>query len=157
MWTPFEREKKQYSFILYSSYSSSGDWGLPLCNLLKKYPDLFFILCSLTGYIFNTYLIKPNISILFFHYYFNDILAGILFISYVNLILILCRFSYRIKSHPLHCLLLMLLIGCIWESDLGFLGIHNTSDPWDILCYLTGTIINLFISNFNKPKNVSTF
>lgn len=156
VWTSIEREKKQYCSVFHLGCIGSCHWNLHLRNLLKKYPDLSFILCSLIGYAINTYFIKPNTSILFFHYYMNDILAGILFISYVNFICILCRFSYRMKEHFAHAIVFMLVVGCIWESDLSFLGIHNTSDLWDILCYLTGTMINLCISFLHKPKKVTT-
>ena len=113
-----------------------------------KKEDGCFLLISLMCYACNQYLIKPNTVIPFFHCCANDLLAGMLFVSYVNLLLIYSKYSYRIKEHPLHCLLLIFLIGCIWEMDLGFLGIHNTSDPMDILWYLIGALINLGITTW---------
>jgi hypothetical protein len=74
----------------------------------------------------------------FFSGYFDDLLAPILLLSYVNLILSI----YNKKIYTLRYLILfILLVSIVWEYLVVYIKPDSVSDPLDILCYILGTII----------------
>lgn len=74
----------------------------------------------------------------FFSGYFDDLLAPILLLSYVNLILSI----YNKKIYTLRYLILfILLVSIVWEYLVVYIKPNSVSDPFDILCYVLGTII----------------
>ena len=80
-----------------------------------------------------------SLRIVFFDWYFNDILAGIFFLAYTNLLL--CPAKKRLNGF--FCNLLYILCwGLAWEYVIpDFLPVNATSDIWDVAAYLTGGTI----------------
>ena len=69
--------------------------------------------------------------------HFNDLMAGILFPAYVNLVLSL--FGMRMRSW-LEPLLFTLVAGIFWEYVTPLYRPQSVSDVWDIVAYLVGTL-----------------
>ena len=80
-----------------------------------------------------------SLRIVFFDWYFNDILAGIFFLAYTNLLL--CPAKKRLNGFFSN-LLYILCWGLAWEYVIpDFLPVNATSDIWDVAAYLTGGTI----------------
>ena len=115
-----------------------------MLNFFQKYYRfencLIFITCVLL-YDFNK-LIFLNISYYhlnyFFSCYFDDLLAPILFFSYMNLILsFIDKKIYSIK----YLILIIILCSFLWEYLAIFIKPGSVSDPIDVLSYFIGTLI----------------
>lgn len=115
--------------------------------MLKKYDFILSLSCILL-YALNNLVIKPNTEIIFFHWYFNDLLAGALFLSYCSYILLISKYHYILKDHILVSLGLILVAGILWEIKFAFLNRVSVSDPVDIVFYLFGAILNLCCYRF---------
>lgn len=107
----------------------------------------FFILnFSLPGlciilYLVNNYFIKPFYSLSFTGNYFNDILAGIVLLSYSNILLsFYSRKDLLIKKFDI-MMVFLLAAGLFWEYITPLYKPGALSDVRDIPAYLTGGII----------------
>jgi len=99
-----------------------------------------FITCVILHFMNVLVFLKINNSSLhyFFSCYFDDLLAPILLLSYVNLLLSI----YNKKLYTLRYLILfILLVSIVWEYLVVYIKPNSVSDPFDILCYVLGTII----------------
>lgn len=86
-----------------------------------------------------------NISILseIFRYHFNDYLGGIVFLSYVNIIL---SFSKYKQANDLKSVLIYATICSIaWEGIIPIFSSKSTGDVLDVLAYFAGALTYYFI------------
>lgn len=109
------------------------------------YSDITAVLSSVILYLINTFALKPLFHSPFLNNYFNDILGGLLFIAYLNLLFgwFRVREQYLRKYHVI--VIILLAAGTGWEY-LTPLYKESTSDPWDLLAYQAGGLI-YFIAN----------
>ena len=115
---------------------------------------LIFLICILL-YLLNI-LILSSINYyelnVFFTGYFNDLLAPLLLFSYINLILSLNNKNvYSIK----YLIIIIILCSFIWEYLIPFFKPTSVTDPIDVICYLTGTIIYWMIHKNWTQKNIN--
>ena len=90
--------------------------------------------------------VKNNIDIeiigSFLRCYFNDLICGIAFPAYCNLLL-------RTKNKSLEKLwkivLLLVICGTVWETIPVIVFNHGVSDIFDIICYIVGGILYYII------------
>lgn len=95
------------------------------------------------------YLINKNSDILygilprpFMRNHFNDLLAGCLFPSYVNIVLRTARFDYQIDS-LLSVLITEMVCSLFWEVLAPLYLARSTCDPIDVICYILGGMLYL--------------
>ncbi|NUM71708.1 MAG: hypothetical protein HUU43_12735 [Ignavibacteriaceae bacterium] len=104
------------------------------------YLDISVAVSSVLLYLINSLVLKHLLHSPFLSFYFNDIMGGALFISYLNLL-----FGwFRVKEHLLRkfhvIVFIMLAAGVGWEY-LTPLYKESTSDPYDLLAYQAGGLI----------------
>ena len=79
--------------------------------------------------------------------WFNDIVGGCTFIALVNLLL--SWYGYRTFSNIIYISAILLLCGIFWEYVTPLFRHSTTSDPYDILAYISGGIIYTIILKIN--------
>ena len=103
----------------------------------------FIILFCIILYIVNNCIFKwiENAFQEFFVCWFNDLLAPILVLSYINF-----RFGDNYKLNSLFTILLLCTVFCIvWEIGGLIIKQNSTFDPLDIACYYIGDLMFYFI------------
>ena len=118
--------------------------------------DGYILAAAFLVYLVNRFCLKESIDIPILRYilrcHFNDFLAGILFLAYINLLLSFSKFSHiRVQSLPAAAAI-MGLCGIAWEYVLPLLHGRGTCDPWDILAYICGGIAYTLIVKQNFPN-----
>ena len=119
-------------------------------SLRKK--NLLVILITVLLYLLNQQF-KGQISNesikWFMSCYFNDIIGGMTFIAYSNII-----FSFRkiIIAKLWHIELLMFSCGIFWELITPIYRTDTVSDVWDILAYMIGGLLYSFL--IRNEKNI---
>jgi len=112
---------------------------------------IFF--ASISLYILNQLILKHlNIIYLtnFFNFYFNDVLAQILMLSYSNFLM------GKINKPILklrYIILVVLACGIIWEFVAPLYKSRSTLDLFDFLAYLAGGLIYYIIISLWMGKN----
>ena len=108
---------------------------------------------TLIIYAFNRFFLK-KINIPVFGYilknHFNDFLGGFLFCCYVNAILVYTNRKQITKFWLL--ILFMLPVSISWEFVFPLFLKYSTSDIFDVICYLFGTITYYFVMKFTIKK-----
>ena len=99
--------------------------------------DVFLVLVCCILYGVNRFL-RVKLDSIFLRCYFNDLLAGVAFPSYVNLLLSLAN-KRVFKLHSL--LLLMFAVGCFWEFVAPIYIPYATTDVFDLVSYCCGAFI----------------
>lgn len=122
-------------------------------RIMQKKYNLTIIAITLILYSFNQ-ITKSFIYIKaikwFMVCYFNDIVGGITFISYCNVI---CGvFVNRQIIKLLQIEMLMFFCGLFWEYITPIFRKNTTSDIWDILAYMIGGFIYWIIVKRIKIK-----
>ena len=117
--------------------------------------NLFLILFFISLYILNQKYLKYNLDLCFFRYHFNDILAGGIIITYVNLLFIFLR-------KPQYCLRQFWIIVCVnivigffWEFITPFYRPDSITDPYDLVAYTSGGCLYYTIINVFNSKHIS--
>lgn len=127
-------------------------------NTLKKlnrFENISIFFMAVLLHFMNTFIfLNINNSTLhyFFSCYFDDLLAPILLLSYVNLLLSI----YNKKIYTLRYLILfILLVSIVWEYLIVYVKPDSVSDPFDMLCYVLGTIIYWIIhTKWNRNTKI---
>jgi len=113
-----------------------------------RFENLMIFTISILMYVLNTLIFSKITSFklnYFFNCYFNDLLAPILLLSYINLLLsILKEKIYSLK----YLILIILLCSIVWEYLIIYFKPNSVSDPLDVLFYLLGTLIYWFLADF---------
>lgn len=104
--------------------------------------NISIIFGSLGVYALNQLYIKKVVSISFFHYYFNDVIAGLLLISVANLLIEISPHRQNTFKTAISIYTLTLFAGIFWEYVAPFYR-GGTSDPFDLVAYIAGATIYL--------------
>ena len=72
--------------------------------------------------------------------YFNDVLGGLAFMAYTNLLISLVQPRYRVRN-PLLGVAYIFLCGLFWEYASPLFRPDAVADPWDLLAYCTGAVL----------------
>lgn len=122
----------------------------------KKYWAILTI--GITLYLTNNLILKnsPFISLnIFFNNYFNDILAPIVYLSYLNIIsLILVK--KELKS-PLIIFSIIIICSFFWEFVALFVKQGSVFDPIDVISYFIGGLIFYIINYKKKNKTIEIY
>lgn len=119
-------------------------------NEFKLNKLIFIIVVILyysNNYVFKNYT-TGNLNYIFKNH-FNDFLGGILFMSYLNIILYTNKIL--IKNYLLS-IFIMFLAGLFWEFGAIYLKPTLTSDWIDVFCYIFGGIIYIFLIRHIKLR-----
>jgi len=98
---------------------------------------IFFLIYTLNR-IFKSYISFPIISYICQNH-LNDFIGGLLFCSYVNILLLLNHKKPLIKLIQLY--LLMVPVAISWEYIFPLFLSYSTSDIIDVIMYLLGTLL----------------
>ena len=124
---------------------------------MSRTKDLTIIKTTIGLYLTNQY-IKNKISIKVIKYfmccYFNDIIGGITFTAYCNLVFI---FHNKKINKLWHYELLLLFAGLYWEYLTPLFRKDTVSDIWDIVAYMTGGIIYWLIQFQGVKRTMKKF
>ena len=111
---------------------------------------LIFFFIYIINRIFKKYISLPIIGYICKNH-LNDFIGGFLFCIYVNMILILNNKKPICKFYIL--ILFMLCVSLTWEYLFPLFLPYSTSDFFDVISYMLGTI--LYYLMFNKlNKNI---
>lgn len=94
----------------------------------------------------DTYYI-PYLSYIL-RYHFNDYLAGIVFLAYLNIILAISKYKHIKVLKLSQVIFTGILIGTFWEYITPIYKSDSTSDIIDVICYVLGAISYKFIYSF---------
>lgn len=128
-------------------------------NIRNCFKDFFiFVFCFVLYGINEVFLKQTNWSIQwFFVGYYNDLLAPIILLSYINILL--KTFFEIIFLNFLILSIFILLVGCFWEYITPYYKV-TTSDPNDLLAYYLGFItywlirrLLVYYSNFMRSSS----
>ena len=109
----------------------------------KKF-DFLILFVNFVLFIINSIFLKGNNNV-FFDGYFNDILAGMIILSYSNLLLDCIE---RRINKIYFMFIFMVFCGVFWEFVFPMFHSSSTSDVVDILAYLVGGLFYYFINHF---------
>lgn len=83
---------------------------------------------------------------IFFISYFNDLICPLLFLSYVNILMMTT--GKEIKRLPV-LLLLALVASLVWEFVAPIVKPTSVTDLIDIVCYLVGSVVYWLLMRLN--------
>lgn len=109
--------------------------------------NIYLIAISVTLAILNIIFLKNielGIFTTIFNNYFNDFLAAILILAYINICL--SFIDYEIKSLKI-LIPIILIMSFVWEYTAIFIKQYSVFDYLDIMVYLIGTIVYWSIIN----------
>jgi len=113
--------------------------------LVKK--NIIILIIFLSIYLINRFL-KPYIDISIIEYiqkcHLNDFLGGAVFCIYTNMILIFNKKKPITNFYQL--MVFMLFVALIWEYFFPLILPYSTSDIFDVVSYLLGTITYYFLN-----------
>jgi hypothetical protein len=128
-----------------------------LVESVRKRPiNLILLISVIIAYLFNNLFLKEQSSgllRLFFVGYFNDLICPLFFFSYANMLLI--TVNKEITRLWVTCLI-SFCTSCVWEFVAPLMKPSSTTDPLDIVCYVTGGIVYWAILRYIKNKNEGT-
>jgi len=118
-----------------------------LHNILKERNSRFdavVLRSSMSLYLLNQAIFKKIFeNIKFFHYYFNDLLAPIVALSFLNLLYGIRQLK---KIVTFRQIMLFCVVGAIfWEWVAIYIRPNSTFDVWDIVAYFVGAFIYIGI------------
>ena len=86
----------------------------------------------------NQAVLKPRLGHPLLHGHLNDVLAGVVFIAYTNLLCLAVTRGRRWLRRAGACLVLMLAVGLFWEVVTPLYRADSVADPRDLLAYVAG-------------------
>jgi len=107
----------------------------------NRYLVIINVIITLLGvglYAINQMYLKDHLEVKFFHCYFNDILAGLLIIAYINLLFILVEKSQYCLKRLWSILAVNVVIGFFWEFITPFYRHNSITDNYDLFAYIFG-------------------
>ena len=112
--------------------------------------NAFILICSACLYCLNRFLLKRIIQAPVISYvlkcHFNDFIAGIAILAYINFILSISRYhSRKISTFP-EGISITFICGLLWEYLIPIIIPHGTSDFLDVLSYMTGGATYILLS-----------
>lgn len=122
--------------------------------------DFLVILLVSAAYSINRFWLKnavdwPVVSYIL-QCHFNDWLAGIGIIAYLNLVFSFSKYRHIRITQNRTAVPVCLICGVLWEYGFPLVYPHGTSDVWDIISYVLGGIVYILLSKQQKliTKNV---
>lgn len=113
-----------------------------LLNKSTKINLNIFIICLVIYFVNrltnDTYYI-PYLSYVL-RYHFNDYLAGIVFLAYLNIILGISKYKQIRVLKWIPVIFTGIIIGTFWEYITPIYKSDSTSDVIDVICYILGAI-----------------
>ncbi|WP_426350247.1 hypothetical protein ACPWSR_03140 [Alloiococcus sp. CFN-8] len=107
----------------------------------KKNINILFITLSI--YAFNRFYLKSIIEIpvlsVILRNHFNDFLAGVAFLAYLNFILSYYKMGKYQVNNFIGAIITAFLCGVFWEFITPLYKVNSTSDWFDILAYILGS------------------
>ncbi len=117
--------------------------------------NLFLILFFIFLYILNQKYLKHYLDLCFFRYHFNDILAGGIIITYINLLFIFLRKSQYCLRRFWIIVCVNIVIGFFWEFITPFYRQDSITDVYDLIAYTSGGCLYYIIINVFNSKHMS--
>lgn len=120
--------------------------------------DLFIILVISIAYSLNRFYLKTIVDVPIISYilkcHFNDFLAGIGIIAYLNLLFAVSKYRQLKVSSYAMAMSLCFLCGMLWEYVFPLVFPHGTSDILDVLSYMIGgtAYIKLLRTHMNRQS-----
>ena len=118
--------------------------------------NIVFLICSACLYCLNRFLLKKIVQTPVVGYllkcHFNDFLAGIAFLAYVNLLLSLSKYRCKVITTFPKGISISLACGVLWEFIFPLLFPHGTSDYLDIIAYILGGIVYILLIRIPNKK-----
>ena len=121
--------------------------------------NVIVLLCIACLYCVNRFWLKETISLPVISYvlkcHFNDFLAGIAILAYINLMLSISKYHNKaILTFPKG---FGVALGCglLWEYLLPIFFPHGTSDIYDVLAYLLGGVSYISIIHLISRRTQS--
>ena len=129
-----------------------------LMTRIKENCNLRIIAYVLFLYGLNRFYLKNTVTIPIISYllksHFNDWLAGIFIIAYINFVLGNSRFiAYQIHTFPFASLT-TILCGVFWEYITPNIFHYGVSDKYDIVAYFLGGITYLLLHYFFADNGI---
>lgn len=123
----------------------------------KNNISFLFILASVYGV--NRLWLREAISHPIIGYilkcHFNDYLAGIAIIAYINLVLSLSKYHEKMITTYFKGFIITSLCGIIWEYILPKVLPHGTSDFFDVISYVLGGITYIWLIRAQQFYNIT--
>lgn len=117
--------------------------------------DLKVILLLSLAYGINRFWLKKVVRIPVVSYllkcHFNDFLAGICILAYINLLRSFSRYRHRQLRSGIAAVLVCFFCGLLWEYILPAVFPHGTSDVWDLVAYILGGAAYIVLRNRFSP------
>lgn len=118
-----------------------------------KMRNALFISTAAILYCINNYM-KQCIFCPFLHWYFNDILAGMMIIAYLHLVLYIpVKRDFVLSIWAIE--MVEIMCGIFWEWAAPAFKPTAVADPWDLLAYMAGGAIYWIISSGCRKKPVN--
>jgi hypothetical protein len=105
---------------------------------------------SLVVYVLNQTILKPNIQITFLHNHLNDVAAGVLLISYINVLSIITKQNRFTLLKLQYILIILTLAGLFWEYITPLYLSKSVADPKDVIAYILGGLIYWLVVRISK-------
>ena len=96
---------------------------------------------ALLLYIVNRLYLKGVMDWLFIQHYFNDVLAGMVIVAFVNILAVLGNQRRLLLIHIFRILLFTFFCGVFWEYVTPLYLSYSVADPFDVLAYMTGGML----------------
>ncbi|GGM41924.1 hypothetical protein GCM10011351_30020 [Paraliobacillus quinghaiensis] len=110
-----------------------------MSKLFKQ--SLGIAIVTLSLYTFNKLYLSNHVFIRLINYYFNDILGGVLIVSYTNMVSILLHQYKLVLLKVPNIILFTLAVGLFWEYVTPLYYTKSITDLYDVLAYITGGLI----------------
>ncbi|MCL2688133.1 MAG: hypothetical protein FWE58_06315 [Methanobrevibacter sp.] len=124
--------------------------AIKLKNLIKNHNNrlnIYLIIITIFLALINILFLKNlelGILTIIFNDHFNDFLASVLILAYINICL--SFIDYELKSFYV-LIVVILLISFVWEYVAIFIKPYSVFDYLDIIAYLIGAIVYWMIIN----------
>ena len=110
----------------------------------KTKSNIFILLLIAAVYSVNRFWLKEAVSHPIIGYilrcHFNDYLAGIAILAYINVLLSISKYHEKLIATFFKGFFISFLCGLIWEYFLPMIFPHGTSDFVDVISYVLGGI-----------------
>ena len=111
--------------------------------------NIIILVCVTCLYCLNRFWLKKVISLPVIGYilrcHFNDFLAGIAILAYINLMLSLSKYHRMIITTFPKGIVISLTCGLLWEYVFPLVFPHGTSDYLDVISYVLGGIVYIIL------------
>lgn len=110
--------------------------------------DAALLIVCILFFAANEIWVKQEWNLTFFQCYFNDVLAGIAISAYIKI----CFALFRKPCDSSFIVVAVSFIGIYWEYAAPLYIETSVTDNRDILCYLLGSMINIFLNKILRRR-----